>query len=106
MTEEIENTRIYLRNDSLQDALSQLTQAACFLVEGSCRRRLKIVWIILHCKILEFSSQYVCSFATKKSICFDTKLQTNLIDSCVSFVSDSVTSKNAIQIMGDIDIKY
>ena len=105
MTEEIENTRIYLRNDSLQDALSQLTQAACFLVEGSCKRRLKIVWIILHCKLCEFSSQYV-SFATKKNICFDTKLQTNLIDPCVSFVSDSVTSKNAIQIMGDIDIKY
>ena len=66
--QEIENTRIYLRNNSLQDALSQLTQAACFLVEGSCRRRLKIVWIILHCKILEFSSQYVCSFATKKDM--------------------------------------
>jgi hypothetical protein len=70
MTEEIENTRIYLRNDSLQDALSQLTQAACFLVEGSCKRRLKIVWIILQCKLCEFSSQYVCSFATKKIYMF------------------------------------
>uniref|UniRef100_A0A0A9DZY7 Uncharacterized protein n=1 Tax=Arundo donax TaxID=35708 RepID=A0A0A9DZY7_ARUDO len=39
----------HLRNDSQQDALSQLTPTSCFLVEGSCKRRLKIIWIILHC---------------------------------------------------------
>lgn len=104
MAEGIENS-MYLRNDSLQDALFQLTQAASLLVEGSCKRRLKIVWIILHCKLCQFHPN-MCVLLQQKSTCFDTKLQTNLIDPCVSFVSDSVTSKNAIQIMGDIDIKH
>ena len=29
------NIYVYLRNDSLQGSLSQLTQDACFLVEGN-----------------------------------------------------------------------
>jgi hypothetical protein len=59
---------IYLRNDNLQDVLSQLTPPARPLAEDSCKKRLKKVWISLHkSSMIEWIFPNVLPFYNKKN---------------------------------------